>query len=182
MADFDFKALSESIDSLLKQTKIDDVTSDTNTFQELPEGYYLCNVDKAEIKQSKSSHMPMIAFTFSVIENGHHYVADADGNVSMEDVKGSKNRKIFMYYVLKDTSSVRRFVSDMLKFEGEESGKPLLDKEYFMNSEILENALNILVNSHIYIQLTKSEKDDGSVQTWQNLISWKRAAALELPM
>ena len=86
-----------------------------------------------------------------------------------------------MYYVLKDTNSVRRFVSDMLKFEGEEPGKPLLDKEYFMNSEILEDALKLLVGMRIYVQITKSESADGNIRSWQNLISWKRAAMLELP-
>ena len=169
MADKDIIA---SINELLKQTNINDVTSESNNFQELPEGYYLCTVDAAEIKESKASGKPMIAFTFTVSENGHHYVA----------VKGSKNRKIFMYYVLKDTQSVRRFVSDMLKFEGEEAGKPLLDKEYFMNFEILEDALKILEGMKIYVQITKSENQDGTVRNWQNLISWKRAAALDLPM
>lgn len=179
MADKDIIA---SINELLKQTNINDVTSESNNFQELPEGYYLCTVDAAEIKESKASGKPMIAFTFTVSENGHHYVADKDGNAEMQEVKGSKNRKIFMYYVLKDTQSVRRFVSDMLKFEGEEAGKPLLDKEYFMNFEILEDALKILEGMKIYIQVTKSENQDGTTRNWQNLISWKRAAALDLPM
>lgn len=176
------KDLIASINELLKQTNINDVTSESNNFQELPEGYYLCNVDAAEIKESKASGKPMIAFTFTVSENGRHYVADKDGNAEMQEVKGSKNRKIFMYYVLKDTQSVRRFVSDMLKFEGEEAGKPLLDKEYFMNFEILEDALKILEGMKIYVQVTKSENQDGTVRNWQNLISWKRAAALDLPM
>lgn len=176
------KNLIASINELLKQTNINDVTSESNNFQELPEGYYLCTVDAAEIKESKASGKPMIAFTFTVSENGHHYVADKDGNAEMQEVKGSKNRKIFMYYVLKDTQSVRRFVSDMLKFEGEEAGKPLLDKEYFMNFEILEDALKILEGMKIYVQVTKSENQDGTVRNWQNLISWKRAAALDLPM
>ena len=179
MADKDIIA---SINELLKQTNINDVTSESNNFQELPEGYYLCTVDAAEIKESKASGKPMIAFTFTVSENGHHYVADKEGNAEMQEVKGSKNRKIFMYYVLKDTQSVRRFVSDMLKFEGEEAGKPLLDKEYFMNFEILEDALKILEGMKIYVQITKSENQDGTVRNWQNLISWKRAAALDLPM
>jgi len=174
-------SLAMTINELLSQTNIQDVTSESNSFQELPEGYYLSTVDVAEIKESKASGNPMIALTFTVAENGHQYVADKDGNIEMKEVKNSKNRKIFMYYVLKDTASVRRFVSDMLKFEGEEAGKPLLDKEYFMNSEILADALKILEGSRIYIQVTKSTKDDGTTQTWQNLISWKRASVLDLP-
>lgn len=179
MADKDIVA---SINELLKQTNINDVTPESNNFQELPEGYYLCSVDSAEIKESKASGNPMVAFTFTVTEDGHHYVADKDGNAEMQEVKGSKNRKIFMYYVLKDTQSVRRFVSDMLKFEGKEAGKPLLDKEYFMNFDILGEALKLLEEMRIYIQITKSENQDGTTRNWQNLISWKRASALDLPM
>lgn len=177
----DIKSLASSINELLSQTKLDDVTSESNSFSELPEGYYLCSVDSAEIKESKASHMPMIAFTFSVTEDGSTYVADKDGNAEMKMLKGTKKRKIFMYYVLKDTASVRRFVSDMLKFENEE-GKPLLDKEYFLNSEILDDALKLLEGMNIYIQITKSENQDGTTRSWQNLISWKRANALDLPM
>lgn len=172
----------KSINDLLKQTNIDDVTSESNSFSELPEGYYLCKVDKAELTESKSSKAPMVAFTFSVVENGHTYVADEEGNVQQKEVKNSKNRKIFMYYSLQDTSQVRRFVSDMLKFEGDEPGVPLIDKEYFMNADLLSEALAILVDMNIYIQITVSEKEDGTTNTWKNLISWKRAANLELPL
>lgn len=177
----DIKSLTDSINQLLSQTKIDDVTSESNSFQELPEGYYLCSVDLAELKESKASHQPMVAFTFSVVENGHAYVADKDGNAELTELKNTKKRKIFMYYVLKDTNSVRRFVSDMLKFE-DDKGKSLLDKEYFMNSELLSDALRLLEGMNIYIQITKSEMQDGTVRSWQNLISWKRAYALNLPM
>lgn len=177
----DLKELASAINELLSQTKIDDITSESNSFQELPEGYYLCSVDSAEIKESKTSHMPMIAFAFSVTENGSAYIADAEGNAEMKELKGTKNRKIFMYYVLKDTASVRRFVSDMLKFENDK-GQPLLDKEYFMNSEILGDALKLLEGMNIYVQITKSELQDGTSRSWQNLISWKRANALGLPM
>ena len=174
--------LTKSINELLSQTNFEDVSADSNSFRELPEGYYLCSVDDAKITESKSSGQPMVAFTFTVAENGHSYVADKEGNVEMKEVKNSKNRKIFMYYVLKDTTAVKRFASDMLKFEGEEVGKPILGKEYFMNAEILSDALAILQGLRIYIQVSKSERDDGTSQTWQNLISWKRAKALDLPL
>ena len=182
MPDNNTTDLTKAINDLLSQTKLDDVTSAGRGFEELPQGYYLTNVDNAILKESKSSHQPMAAFTLSVIEDGKTMIADNNGNAELTDIKHSKGRKIFLYYVLKDTSSVRRFVSDMLKFEGEEPGKPLLDKEYFTTSELLNEALSVLVGSRIYVQVTKSEKSDGTIQTWQNLISWQRAAALELPM
>lgn len=34
----------------------------------------------------------------------------------------------------------------------------------------------------IYTQISKTERDDGTTATWTNLVSWKRAAKLELPM
>ena len=75
------KELIASINELLSKTNINDVTSETNSFQELPQGYYLCSVEKAEIKESKSSGEPMVAFTFNVVENGVQFNADKDGNV-----------------------------------------------------------------------------------------------------
>ena len=70
----------------------------------------------------------------------------------------------------------------MLKFEGEVEGEPLLPKEAFLNSETLEDALDCLIGCGIYVNVSTSEKDDGTKSTWTNLISWKRADALELPM
>lgn len=173
--------LSEMLNQLLADTNIANVTADSNAFQELPEGYYLSKLSKAELKESKTSGLPMVALDFIVLENGVHYVATDDGDISLQEVKNSKNKHIFMYYVLKDSASLKRFVSDMLKFEAE-PGKPVLEKEYFMNQDVLEQALQILVDMQLYVQITKSENKDGQTQTWQNPISWKRAASLELPM
>ena len=47
MAENDNKKLIASINELLKQTDINDVTSESNSFQELPVGYYLFSVDSA---------------------------------------------------------------------------------------------------------------------------------------
>ena len=77
------KTLISSINELLNQTDIDDVTSESTSFQELPEGYYLCSVNAAEIKESKSSGKPMVAFTCTVKEDGHQYFADQDGHAEM---------------------------------------------------------------------------------------------------
>ena len=165
-----------SLDSLLGNTNLEDVTSESGAgFGDLPEGYYLSEVEKAEIKISKTSKQPMIAFQFKVVENGKF--VDSEGDLS--EIKNSKNRKIFMYYSLKDESSIKRFVSDMLKFEGEEKNKPILEKEYFTNSTLLADALDILIGMRIYIHLSVNENGEpGSM--WKNLVSWKRAEVLEL--
>lgn len=167
-----------SLDSLLNQTDLSEVTSEgSGSFSELPDGYYLSEVEKAEIKESKSSHMPMVAFQFKVAEDG----LTSDDNGEFIPVNKTKNRKIFMYYVLKDDSAVKRFVTDMLKFENQE-GESILGKEYFTNSELLADALDILVGSRIYIQSSTNVNKDETTSVWKNLISWKRAKALELPL
>ena len=170
------KQLFGDLDSLLGSTDIKDVTAEGAGFEELTDGYYLSEVEKAEIKESKSSHVPMVALQFKVVEDG----LDINPEGMIEKVRNTKNRKIFIYYPLKDEQSVKRFIADMLKFEGSEPGKPLLDKEYFANSELLATALDVLTGSRIYIQVSCLEKEDGSISSWRNLISWKRVEALGL--
>lgn len=170
-----------TLDGLLQQTNLEDVTSESAGFEELPDGYYLCEVEKANLTTSKSSGQPMVAFQFKVNDDG--YNAELNGEeVNITRIAKTKNRKVFIYYTLKDETSVKRFVTDMLKFEGENVGESLLGKEYFTNSQLLEDALDVLIGMKIYIKINTNEKDDGSTSTWRNLISWKRAAALELPV
>lgn len=175
----DIKDALNVLDDLLSKTKLEDVSSESQGFSELPDGYYLCEVEKAEFKESKTSKLPMVSFTFKIVEDGVSYNFGEDIETTL--LKGTKNRKIFKHYVFKDESSVKRFASDMLKFEGEIAGEPLLPKEAFTSSETLFDALDILVGMRIYIQADTSEKDDGSKSTWYNLISWKRVKELELP-
>lgn len=172
--------LAIQLDELLKETNIEEVTSESNdSFEELPAGYYLCEVEKAELKETKETHLPMASFTFKVIEPGKQVIIE-EGESNFQEVKNSINRKIFINYVLKDSTTIKRFVSDMLKFEGEEEGQPLLNKEYFLNSEILVDALSILEGMRIYVHISLNTKSDGSIGRWNNLISWKRAKILEL--
>lgn len=173
----DMTALFKSLDGVLSNTDLSDVTAESNNFSELPDGYYLCEVKKAELKESKSSHMPMVAFQMTVVEDGLGVNEDA----SFFDLKKTKNRQIFLYYVLKDENAVRRFVTDMLKFEGDKEDEPILGKEYFTNSEVLIDALDILVGMRVYVQSSTSKNDDGTSSNWKNIISWKRARLLELP-
>lgn len=173
----DMTKLFNTLDGVLSNTKLDDVTAESNNFAELPDGYYLSEVEKAELKESKSSRQPMVAFQLKIVEEG--LAVDKEGNFT--DLKGTKNRKIFLYYVLKDETAVRRFVTDMLKFEGEVEGEPLLPKEAFTTSELLVDALDMLIGLRIYVQSSTTENKDDSTSVWKNLISWKRAKALELP-
>lgn len=165
-----------SLNNVLAATDLTDVTADGGTYSELPDGYYLSEVETAELKESKSSHQPMVAMQLKVVEDGQAVNEDGD----FEIVKKSKNRKIFMYYVLKDENSIKRFVQDMLKFEGEKEGEPILSKEYFTTAELLEDALEILKGMRIWVQSSTTVNDDESTSTWKNLITWKRAKNIGL--
>ena len=171
--------ISKTLDSLLSNVDLTGVTSESSGFTDLPEGYYLCQVDDAKLTTSKSSGNPMVSFTFTVQEDGKQVVTDEDNNATLVKVKSSKGRKIFMHYVLKDERSIKRFASDMLKFE-EEEGKSILSKEYFLNTETLNDALDLLVGMQIFVQITINKNQDGTSSTWQNLISWKRVSVLGL--
>lgn len=171
---FDFS----NLDDLLSTVDLEGVTSEgSGNFQELPDGYYNCEVVNCKLTESKTSNQPMVAFEFKTIGNGH----GVDDLGEYVENKKTDGKRINLYYVLKDERSVKRFVTDMLKFEGEEPGVSLLGKEYFTNSELIEEALDCLVGSRIYIQISTTVNDDDSKSVWKNMISWKRVAALELP-
>lgn len=178
----DMKQIFDKLNGILNNADLTNVTAESSGFSELPDGYYLCEVEKAELKESKTSHEPMVAFQFKIVQDGIEPSIDESGNVTLREIKGTHNRKVFMYYVLKDETSVRRFATDMLKFEGEVAGESLLPKEAFTSSETLVDALDVLTGMRLYVNVSTSERDDGSKSTWNNLVSWKRAAALELPI
>lgn len=174
--------LLSELDDLLQKTNLNDVTANSTGFDELTEGYYLSEVESAKLDVSKSSGLPMISFRFKVVDKG--LAANTTNNENSDtfsEITNVKNRKIFMYFVLKDESSVKRFATDMLKFEGAEIGKPILPKECFTSSELLTDALDILIGLRIYINITSSELD-GKTTYWKNLISWERANRLGLPI
>lgn len=181
MANENLQSVFSTLDSILKKTDLTDVTSESAGFSELPEGYYLCEVTKSEMKSTKESKQPMAAFQLKVVDDGLKFVEEND-EINEVTLKGTKGRTLFLNYVLKDESSVRRFVADMLKFEGETPGESLLPKEAFTTSETVEDAIACLVGMRIYTQISKTERDDGTTATWTNLVSWKRATKLELPM
>lgn len=175
------KNLFDEVDNLLKEVNLDKVTAESAGYEELTEGYYLSSVENAELTTSKTSGVPQVVFKMKVVEDGHNVVLDKSGDVVLTTIKGSKDRRFYLYFPFKDKQSIEKFVSNMLKFEGDEIGKPLLEKEYFTTAEVLSDALQILVGHHIYVQVSVTDKD-GQTSTWKNMISWKRAAALELPL
>lgn len=177
--------ITNILDSLLGKVDLENVTASSNENRDLPEGYYLCEVEDAvlgETKNGDNKGMPLVTLTMKVCEDGIGIKVDDSGNAKFSTLTSTKNKKVWLYYSLKDEDSIKRFVGDMLKFEGEVEGEPLLEKDYFLNASLLCDALEILKGMRLYVQISTSKNKNGEVQTWKNLISWKRVKALELPM
>lgn len=178
MANEDLKSLFASIDAVLSKVDLSDVTQERASSNDLPAGYYLCELEKAELTTSKSSGNPQAALTFKVVEDGLKEAVDEDGIATLITANGTANRKVYKYYPL-TVERIAQFTSDMIKFEAD--GTPLYTKEDFKSAEFLAEMLESLIGFRIYITASVSEKN-GQKSTWYNLISNKRAAQLELPM
>lgn len=175
--DQDLKKVFASLDALLTDTDISDITAETNTaFSDLPEGYYLAEVTSAELRQSKTGDFPQVAIRFKIVEDGLRI----DEKGKLHNIEKTKGRGAGKYYTFKAERDVKQFVADMLKFEGETAGEPLLPKEAFINSETIVDALDVLISMCIYLHITTSEKD-GQKTSWTNLVSWKAAKGMGLP-
>lgn len=167
----------DKLNSILQNVELDDVSADSQSYSQLPDGYYLVEVEKAELKETKETAFPMASIQFKIVENG----VDIDltnNSILKKELNGTKNRKIFINWVLKDEAAVKRFVGDMLKFE-KDDGQSLLTKDFFLDAELIEESLSLIIGYRIYAMVSTTEKD-GKTNTWTNLISWKRAKALEL--
>lgn len=188
----DLSRITNVLDELLSKSDLSNTTSEGSKGGDLPDGYYLCEVEKAELTASKTSGNPMVKFQYKVVENGLKSMVDDQGNDILVEAKGTANRKIFMNYVLSTEQQLGFFVSDMLKFANPENpDKPLLGdtteeaKLYFKTTALLVDALDIIsMGCRIYIMVqTVAKKDNPEEKDKKyNPITWKRAALLELPM
>lgn len=162
-----------SVNKILESIDTNQVTAESSdTYSQLPDGYYLSEVAKVEMTTSKSSGQPMIAWQFKTVEDG----VTIDENLNKALIKNTTKKTIFMYHVLKDQNSVERFISDALKFEGDEAGKPFLEKDYFTTAETLHDALDLFTGLRIWLHVDT----DNNNTTWTRFVSWKRATKLEL--
>ena len=168
----------DQLNDLLSSININDIDAESNELrEELPDGYYLSELISAEFKESKSSHQPMIAMKFQTVEDG--LTLNDEGN-DLVNLDNTARKYIYVYYVLKDEKTLKRFISDMLKFE-DRNGNSMLSKDYFAESTLFMDALDVITGSRIYIQSSTSDYN-GQKSSWKNLVSWKRASMLELPI
>lgn len=183
-----------NLDDLLGQVNMNGVSAESTGYQDLPNGYYLCEVETASLEKSKNTGLPMVKFGLKVVQNGIIEVTDEDGNVYLQRTKGTKNRKIFKYYILDPSKdfekAVKSVISDLLKFEGAEPGSELLGeilrddegKLITPSTDILVGCLEVIIGSTIYVksETSPSKKNPNEKVTWTNLIGWTRADKLEL--
>lgn len=175
------KVLTSKVDELFGSLDLKGVSSESVGFEDMPDGYYLSKVRSAELTTSKSGN-PQVAFSFKVVEDGIDSQFDeSTGTFTQTKIKGTKGRVFFKYYTLRDTKDAKKFVSDMMKFQVNDKGESL-PADAFMNANTINEALAILVDLAVYVNLSSSVNEDGAKSTWYNLISWKRAEQLELPI
>lgn len=165
---------------LLQDVNWETVTEE-NSFDDLPEGFYLCEVEKADLKENKAQTNMQVSFQLKVVDEGLTEAIDDRGNSVLRAISGTKNRKIFKHYPFKDTNGIKRFVVDMMKFEGENPGEPLLGPEYFMTEETFPDALACLIGTRIYVQASYREYQ-GKKNCWYDFVAWDRATKLGLPV
>lgn len=176
----DMQDIFTKLDDVLGKVDLSNTTSESSGFSDLEPGYYLTEIDSAELTSSKKSGNPQVKLVLKVVEDGVAHDMDEAGNVSVRTLKGCKNRFIYKYYPLKDDATVKRFVSDMLKFEVKD-GEPALPAEAFTTAAVLSDSLAAIEGMQIYAQISISGEGE-SKTSWTNLISWKRAKQIELPM
>ena len=161
---------------IAEKTDFSKANPDNNNNSDLPEGYYLSELEAFKLGLS-STNKPMVTLQFKVIEG---YPIDKETETHDFSAPKFINKKIWLYFVVDDSKKQLSFADNMLKFE-DENGEAIIDKEIFMDASLLNDALEILLGARIYICITESKNKDNEKIYWKNMLSWKRVRALELP-
>ena len=178
-------------DALLKDVDFNEVElNNTNENNELPDGYYLCEVETADIGPNKDNTNDQAFFQLRVVRNGINPEYE-DGEMFIQELIGTTNRVIFKYYPFKGTEKKAtslvykdelgkwkpgQFLCDTQLFVDTE-GNPLLEKEAFMYKETAKEALAILVGCRIYVKIETKEYN-GQTSQFKNLVSIARVDKL----
>lgn len=175
----DLSHVKSILDGILTESNLKDIKAEGDR-QELPEGYFLCEVIKAELRESSKGDA-MVMVQWKTVEDGISVVLTDKNEPKLVNIDKTANVSFANFYVLKDEKSIRRYIADMIKFEDPETHEQLLDEQCFLSSDLIEQALDILQGMRLYVNVSKSEKDNVT-STWYNPITWNRAEKLKLPM
>lgn len=180
----DLSSIFSEIDEVRKQTDLSKVSAESVGFEDLPDGYYLAEVIETKIGRSKSSQKPMISLKFSIVDNGLK-LNDNEDDISFDTIEHTKNRQVFKHYVIDTPQNLKRFVSDMKKFEDPDSvGKSLLPDEAWSDAKFMAESISILseMNCRIWLHNKVTKRDDGTSSSWVDLVSFNQAAKAGLPV
>lgn len=180
----------DNLDDLLNDTNLEKVTADGAGFSELTPGYYLCEVEKAELT-TNSKNLPMAKFTLKVLADGLYEQTDENGNIVEDEngapiilvAEGTKDRKIFKNFTLSDSDKVKRFVSDMLKFEDPaEPGKSCFDRAMFKSTESITQVLEASKTLTIFVKGTAGtpSKEYPEPSNFYSFVKWDTVNELGL--
>lgn len=176
----ELQRLSDRVTSLLGEVDLKGVSSESTGFDDLPEGYFLCKVELAQLKESNSGD-PQVALRLKSIEDGYDLTVDEKTQSTIiNTLKKTKGRMLFKYYTWKEAKDIKKCASDLMKFEiGQD--RVSIPEEAFSNFDTLVQALELIEEATIYVNISHQVREDGSKSVWTNLISWKRASDLGLP-
>lgn len=177
----DLDKLSATLDKILSNTDLSNTTEE-GVKQDLPDGYYLCEVKKAELTESKAGN-PMVSIEYNTIEDGKKTIVDESGYSQLVDATGTANKKFFINYVLMNEMQVGFFVSDMLKFQDPETNDSIFTKEDFTCTSGIIDVCNLLEQGgiiYMMVQTVEKRNEPGTTEKKYKPISWKRARKLEL--
>ena len=158
-----------SLNEILKNIDLENLSSD-NSFENLPDGYYLVEVEKVQLGESKTNNK-MITWTTKVVENGISF----NEYFEKQTIPNTRGRKVWLYSLLNNEQNVKRAFSDLLKFKDQENNS-ILDTKYFKSEESLEMSLGLLEGRRIYIHLSTS----GDKNQWKRFVNWEAVEKIGL--
>lgn len=180
----DLTSIYDEIDGVMAETDLSNVSAESTGFEDLPYGYYLTQVIETKIGRSKSTQKPMITIVLEVVEDGLK-LSDSTDEIVFDSIKGTTKRHIYKNYTIKDSKSLKNFVSDMKKFEDpNEIGKSLLPDEAWTSAKYMGVSIPLLaeINCRIWLHNRESKKSDGTSGSWVDLVSFNQAAKIGLPV
>lgn len=175
----DYTKISEKLDKLIANVDLSGITEE-GVRSKLPDGFYLSQVVKAELTESKSGN-PMVVIEYVTVEDGKKTIVDENGYAKQVDAKHTADKKIFCNYVLTNDMNFGFFVSDMLKFQDPETNEPFFTKEDFDSTQgIIDVCDKLTQGGIVYLMLQTVQKDNGESDQKKNPISWTRAHKFDL--
>lgn len=165
------------------QSVVDDVDFENDLkddgYQEVPDGYYYSEVQKATFGLNKAKDALQVMIDFQVVQNGV-VQSLVNGANTRREIPKTVGRHIYKYYTFKGDAEKKKkaicnFAKDMTCFE-DENGAIFLPTD-FQHVEAYDQLLPTLDGMRIFIKVEKAKNSDF---VNKNLISWTVAKTLHL--